>query len=108
MGILGLSRLIADLSPESIKEIELKSLFGRRIAIDASMCIYQFLIAIRSTEYMMTNDQGETTSHLVGLFYRTIRLLEVKLFLKWFHKIILTLFRMASSLYMFLMVKHHN
>nr|XP_027204853.1 flap endonuclease 1-like [Dermatophagoides pteronyssinus] len=76
MGILGLSRLIADVAPEAIKEIELKSLFGRRIAIDASMCIYQFLIAIRSSEYMMTNEQGETTSHLVGLFYRTIKLLE--------------------------------
>lgn len=77
MGILGLSRLIADISPEAIKEIDLKSLFGRRIAIDASMCIYQFLIAIRSNEYTMTNESGDTTSHLVGLFYRTIKLLEV-------------------------------
>ena len=77
MGILGMSRLIADISPESIKEVDLKSLFGRRIAIDASMCIYQFLIAIRSDEYMMTNESGETTSHLVGLFYRSIKMMEV-------------------------------
>lgn len=77
MGILGMTRLIADISPESIKEVDLKSLFGRRIAIDASMCIYQFLIAIRSEEYMMTNESGETTSHLVGLFYRSIKMLEV-------------------------------
>ncbi|KAJ6220386.1 hypothetical protein RDWZM_006198 [Blomia tropicalis] len=76
MGILGMTRLIADVAPEAIKEADLKSLFGRRIAIDASMCIYQFLIAIRSNEYMMTNDAGETTSHLVGLFYRSIKLLE--------------------------------
>ncbi|KAH9394653.1 Elongation of fatty acids protein 2 [Tyrophagus putrescentiae] len=76
MGILGMTRLIADISPESIKEVDLKSLFGRRIAIDASMCIYQFLIAIRSEEYMMTNESGETTSHLVGLFYRSIKMLE--------------------------------
>lgn len=72
-----MTRLIADISPESIKEVDLKSLFGRRIAIDASMCIYQFLIAIRSEEYMMTNESGETTSHLVGLFYRSIKMLEV-------------------------------
>lgn len=79
MGILGMTRLIADISPESIKEVDLKSLFGRRIAIDASMCIYQFLIAIRSEEHMMTNEAGETTSHLVGLFYRSIKMLEVSL-----------------------------
>lgn len=79
MGIHGLSRLIADITPEAIKDIDLKSLFGRRIAIDASMCLYQFLIAIRSSEYAMTNDQGETTSHLVGMFYRTIKFLEVSM-----------------------------
>lgn len=77
MGILGLSRLIADIAPEAIKEIELSSLFGRRIAIDASMSIYQFLIAIRNRDQLMTNDSGETTSHLIGFFYRTIKLLEV-------------------------------
>ncbi|XP_054164803.1 flap endonuclease 1-like [Oppia nitens] len=77
MGILNLSRLIADMAPESIREVELKSLFGRRVAIDASMSIYQFLIAIRNKEQLMTNDSGETTSHLIGLFYRTIKLLEM-------------------------------
>lgn len=77
MGILGLSRLIADLAPEAVKEFEMASLFGRRIAIDASMSIYQFLIAIRNRDQMMTNEAGETTSHLVGLFYRTVKLLEV-------------------------------
>ncbi|CAG2112559.1 unnamed protein product, partial [Medioppia subpectinata] len=77
MGILNLSRLIADICPEAIREVELKSLFGRRIAIDASMSIYQFLIAIRNRDQLLTNDSGETTSHLIGLFYRTIKLLEM-------------------------------
>ncbi len=81
MGILGLSRLIADTAPESIREVALSSLFGRRIAIDASMSIYQFLIAIRNRDQLMTNDSGETTSHLIGLFYRTIKLLEVLILL---------------------------
>ena len=70
MGILGLALLIGDICPQAIKELEIKSYFGRRIAVDASMSIYQFLIAIRSNNSMMTNDMGETTSHLVGLFYR--------------------------------------
>ncbi|RWS07484.1 flap endonuclease 1-like protein [Dinothrombium tinctorium] len=76
MGILGLSRLIADVCPEAIKEVEISSFFGRRVAIDASMSIYQFLIAIRNNYEVMTNSEGETTSHLVGLFYRTCKLLE--------------------------------
>ncbi|XP_023245415.1 flap endonuclease 1 [Copidosoma floridanum] len=76
MGILGLSKLIADIAPGSIKECELKHLFGRKIAIDASMCLYQFLIAVRSEGAQLTSVDGETTSHLMGTFYRTIRLVE--------------------------------
>ncbi|KAH9362067.1 hypothetical protein HPB48_002045 [Haemaphysalis longicornis] len=49
---------------------------GRKIAIDASMCLYQFLIAVRQENNMLTNSEGETTSHLVGFFYRTIRMIE--------------------------------
>jgi flap endonuclease-1 len=40
------------------------------------MCIYQFLIAVRQDGNNLTNEMGETTSHLMGMFYRTIRLME--------------------------------
>ena len=40
------------------------------------MCLYQFLIAVRADCAQLTNTEGETTSHLMGTFYRTIRLLE--------------------------------
>lgn len=76
MGILGLSKLIADIAPFAIKEGEIKNFFGRKIAIDASMCLYQFLIAVRSEGAQLTSVDGETTSHIMGMFYRTIRLLE--------------------------------
>ncbi|XP_072169618.1 flap endonuclease 1-like [Diadema setosum] len=76
MGIHNLARLIADCAPGAIKESEMKSLFGRKIAIDASMCIYQFLIAVRQDGSVLTNEEGETTSHLMGMFYRTIRMVE--------------------------------
>jgi len=44
-------------------------LHGRKIAVDASMAIYQFLIAVRSggpnnVSAMLTNAEGETTSHI--------------------------------------------
>lgn len=40
------------------------------------MCLYQFLIAVRAEGAQLTSVDGETTSHLMGTFYRTIRLVE--------------------------------
>lgn len=46
------------------------------------MSIYQFLIAVRSMDaagggsMQLTNDAGEVTSHLTGMLYRTIKMLE--------------------------------
>ena len=34
---------------------------GRKVAIDASMSIYQFLIAVRTEGASLTNESGETT-----------------------------------------------
>ncbi|KAF9465367.1 PIN domain-like protein [Collybia nuda] len=77
MGIKGLTGLLSEHAPASIKEHDIKTLFGRKVAIDASMSIYQFLIAVRQRDgEMLTNDAGETTSHLMGFFYRTIRIVE--------------------------------
>ncbi|XP_076681132.1 flap structure-specific endonuclease 1 [Andrena cerasifolii] len=76
MGIHGLAKLIADVAPSAIKERELKHYFGRKVAIDASMSLYQFLIAVRSEGAQLTTVDGEPTSHLMGTFYRTIRLVE--------------------------------
>ena len=43
------------------------------------MSIYSFLIAVRSGGEMLTNEAGETTSHLMGMFYRTIRICDAGL-----------------------------
>lgn len=76
MGIKNISKVIGDNASKSVKEFEFKSLFGRKVAIDATMCLYQFLIAIRPDNYNgLTSESGETTSHIQGLFYRTIRML---------------------------------
>ncbi|PCH40181.1 PIN domain-like protein [Wolfiporia cocos MD-104 SS10] len=77
MGIKGLTSLLVEHAPKAITEHDIKTLFGRKVAIDASMSIYQFLIAVRQKDgEMLTNDAGETTSHLMGFFYRTIRMVE--------------------------------
>ena len=77
MGIHGLAKLLGDEAPTSMKEDVIKNYFGRIIAIDASMSLYSFLVAVRMDgATMLTNEAGETTSHLQGMFQRTVRLIE--------------------------------
>lgn len=76
MGISGLTKLLGDHARGSLKENDIKNYFGRKIAIDASMSIYQFLIAVRQEGNVLANEAGETTSHLMGMFYRTIRMVD--------------------------------
>lgn len=38
---------------------------GRKIAIDASMCLYQFLIAVRAEGAQLTSADGETTRYWI-------------------------------------------
>ncbi|XP_037071923.1 flap endonuclease 1-like isoform X2 [Pollicipes pollicipes] len=40
------------------------------------MCMYQFLVAVRQEGANLTSADGETTSHLMGMFYRTIRMVD--------------------------------
>jgi flap endonuclease-1 len=77
MGIHGLSKLIAEHAPHAITSGDISTFFGRKVAIDASMSIYQFMIAVRQADgQMLQNDAGETTSHLMGMFYRTVRMVD--------------------------------
>ncbi|CAG8676585.1 651_t:CDS:10 [Racocetra persica] len=76
MGIQSLTKVIGDHCSNALKTNEIKNYFGRKVAIDASMSIYQFLIAVRQDGQQLTTESGETTSHLMGIFYRTIRMVE--------------------------------
>ena len=59
------------------KEISLKDLNGKIIAIDAYNALYQFLTTIRQLDGTPLMDKnGNITSHLSGLFYRNINLLQ--------------------------------
>ncbi|OLN90008.1 Flap endonuclease 1 [Colletotrichum chlorophyti] len=57
MGIKQLFSIIKEEAPAAIKEGEIKAHFGRKVAI-------------------LMNESGETTSHLMGLFYRTLRMVD--------------------------------
>lgn len=59
------------------KEVTIKELKGRVIAIDAFNTLYQFLTTIRQPDGTPLMDKnGDVTSHLSGLFYRNINLLQ--------------------------------
>lgn len=62
------------------KEINLKELKGKVVAVDASMFLYQFITTIRQRDGSPLKDsKGNITSHLTGLFSRTINLLSAGL-----------------------------
>ncbi len=62
------------ISPEMI---DLPQLAGKTIAIDAHNILYQFLSSIRGPDGRpLMNAEGQVTSHLAGLLYRTSNLVE--------------------------------
>ena len=67
--LLGCVRIILELPPPNAYW-PLTTQFIR------SMSIYSFLIAVRSEGQQLMNENGETTSHLMGMFYRTLRMVD--------------------------------
>ena len=67
---------LGDLVPRT--KVDLKTLSGKIVAIDAYNALYQFLAIIRQPDGTPLKDRsGKVTSHLSGLFYRTCNLLEL-------------------------------
>jgi flap endonuclease-1 len=60
------------------KAISLEELNGKVIAIDANNALHQFLSIIRQRDGTLLKDaDGNVTSHLTGLFYRTANMVEL-------------------------------
>ncbi|HUI00263.1 MAG TPA: flap endonuclease-1 [Nitrososphaerales archaeon] len=62
------------------RKVPLESLSSKRLAVDAYNTLYQFLAIIRgmSGEHLK-DSSGRVTSHLSGLFYRNVNLLELNM-----------------------------
>jgi len=68
---------INELVKDVRKTISFENLLNKKIAIDAFNTIYQFLAIIRQRDGTLLMDlEGNVTSHLSGLFYRSIKFLE--------------------------------
>ncbi|MDA4122018.1 MAG: flap endonuclease-1 [Thaumarchaeota archaeon] len=67
---------LGDIIPR--KKVELASLSNKKLAVDAYNTLYQFLAIIRGVGGEPLRDsKGRVTSHLSGLFYRNINLMEL-------------------------------
>lgn len=81
MGIKQLLQVLNEKAPCALRQVPLDHYSGRVLACDASMTLYQFLI---STYHSQSRGQsaphydeiGVPTSPLIGLFNRTVQLLE--------------------------------
>ncbi|MBN2112204.1 flap endonuclease-1 [Candidatus Woesearchaeota archaeon] len=59
------------------KETSLDELAGKTLAVDSSLFLYQFLSTIRQRDgTLLMDSKGRVTSHLAGLFNRTVKLME--------------------------------
>lgn len=79
MGIKNLLKFLNTNYPELIKKINNNNFNKKMIAIDTSILLYQVIIAIRSSGADMINSQGDITSHILGLFNKTILLLKMNI-----------------------------
>jgi len=70
---------LREIIPErAIERISLEALAGKAIALDAYNILYQFITIIRGPDGRPLMDRrGRMTSHLSGLFFRTINFLKV-------------------------------
>lgn len=60
------------------EKIELQNISGWKLAVDAYNTLYQFLAIIRGADGGHLKDsRGRVTSHMSGLFYRNINLMEL-------------------------------
>jgi len=76
MGIKSLTKLIKTKAPDAITIGQLHLMSGKKVAIDASLIIYQCLLNVRNNGKQMQNEE-KTTGHIMGIFYKTINYLSL-------------------------------
>ncbi|OWO97837.1 flap endonuclease [Marssonina coronariae] len=81
MGIKQLFSIIKEECPDAYKEGEIKNQFGRKVAIDAYIIpppdFPGVNLRLQIHEHLqLSHRNGETTSHLMGMFYRTLRIVD--------------------------------
>lgn len=79
MGIKNLQKVISENAPNAITHKLFKDYNHKIIAIDTSIILYQFVIAIRNSGADLQNKDGKSTSHIQGILSKAINMLENKI-----------------------------
>ena len=78
MGIKGLTKSIKKYSPGSITNENLYKLSGKKVAVDASLILYQQLLKSPNGK-IFKNSKGKITSHITGLFYKIMNYISLNI-----------------------------
>ena len=76
MGIKSLTQTIKKFSNDSIQNDNLYKLSGKKVAVDASLIIYQQLLGNKK---LFRNKDGKITNHIIGLFYKLINFMSLNI-----------------------------
>ena len=76
MGIKSLTQTIKRETPDAFMHENLYKLCGKKVAVDASLVIYQNLLNIGNRS-LFKNSNGKITNHISGLFYKIVNYLSL-------------------------------
>jgi len=77
MGIKSLTQTVKKYSPEAIEHDNLYKLSGKKVAVDASLIIYQQLL--NNQKAFFKNKEGKITNHITGLFYKIMNYISLNI-----------------------------
>ena len=78
MGIKSLTQTIKKFTPDSIENENLYKLSGKKVAVDASLVIYQQLLKCPKNALFKTSN-GKITNHITGLFYKIMNYISLNI-----------------------------
>jgi flap endonuclease-1 len=79
MGIKNLMKVLNDNASSSVMPISQTTLRGKKIAIDTSIILYQYVTAIRGSGDDLKGPDGNSTSHIMGILSKTLYYLKLGL-----------------------------
>lgn len=74
MGVVGVTKVIKELAPKSIKQMKYTSFNGKSVAVDTLLQIYRFIIGMVGRGQLKRSD-GKVTTHIQGFFHKIVNLL---------------------------------
>ena len=79
MGIKNLMKVLNNNTPSAINNINISELKGKRIAIDTSIILYQYITAIKSSGDDLRGPNNISTSHIMGILVKALNYLKMEI-----------------------------